>query len=658
LRKDIPRDRFNARAFYDPKPQHHGTSNVTSAYFLDNDPSLFDADFFGVHPREAEAMDPQHRLLLELVFEALESAGYPMQSMRGSNTGVFTGVMATDYYDIQMRDELYTSQYHATGTARSILSNRISYFYDWKGPSITLDTACSSSLVAIHLAVQSLRSGECDVAIVAGVNLILGPEMFISTSNLHMLSSSGCCKMWDQQADGYARAEGVAVVVLTMMDNALRRGDTVESIIRETGVGSDGRTPGITMPSATSQSQLIRGTFRKTGLDPRLPHHQCQYFEAHGTGTQAGDPVEAEAISSVFLTPQQGALGPTSPLYVGSAKTVIGHTENAAGIVGLLKASLAIQRSVIPSNLHLNQLNMKISCLADGLIVPKVAQDWPKIPEGSPRRACVNSFGFGGTNAHVILESADERSSSAPTETTNEGQAISYGPFVFSAMSQMSLRALLESYRTFLATKPSIDLWELAWTLSQGRSLLWSRIAFTANSIEELAHAIGNGLLSLQDQTITNQAPTRSGVPHIGRGILGVFTGQGAQWPTMGRALLLHCASFLRTIRELDAFLQTLPHPPRWRIEHELTKAAVESRVHEPELSQPLCTAIQLGLVNVLIESGLEFKTVVGHSSGEIAAVGRSHDPSLPQLTVFRHTLLIASQLRLRYKLRTSGAKL
>ncbi|KAF2469547.1 uncharacterized protein BDR25DRAFT_356261 [Lindgomyces ingoldianus] len=615
LRKEVPQARFNPDAFYDPKPEHHGTSNVRAAYFCDDDPSRFDAEFFGIHPREAEAMDPQQRLLLELVFEAIESAGYPMQSLRGSNTGVFAGLMGTDYYDIQMRDPLYVSQYHATGTARSILSNRISYFYDWKGPSITLDTACSSSLVAVHLAVQSLRNGECDVAIVAGVNLILGPEMFISTSNLHMLSSSAHCKMWDQQADGYARAEGAVVVVLTRLEDALLRGDNIESVIRETGVSSDGRTPGITMPSATSQIKLIRETFKKTGLEPLWPADQCQFFEAHGTGTQAGDVAEAEAINSVFSKRQGGKSEEmNSRIYVGSAKTVVGHLEGAAGIVGLLKASLAIHHLTIPPNMHLNQLNTAIYGFSDNLIVPTTAQNWPRIATGSRRRACVNSFGFGGTNAHIILESIDDQiSKTCPADDCINSR----GPFVFSAISPRALREFLESYRDLLIAEPLINLSKLAWTLSQNRSSFSNRVALTAKSTEELITKIDDSIRSLQQRMATIETTTRSGTGH---GILGIFTGQGAQWPLMGRALLLHCATFASAIQKLDNFLHTLSSCPEWNIADELRKAPVESRVHEPAFSQPLCTAVQIGLIDVLYDSGLQFDMVIGHSSGEIAA--------------------------------------
>ncbi|KAL3248453.1 hypothetical protein ABHI18_012031, partial [Aspergillus niger] len=399
LSKKIPEDRFSAAGFWNAVGSHHGTSNVTHSYFLEGDSRRFDANFFNINPREAASIDPQHRLLLETVYEALESAGLSLEAMCGTNTGVYAGLMCADYLDLQLRDPDTIAQYHATGTARSILSNRVSYFFDWKGPSMTIDTACSSSLVAVHLAVQALRHSECSTAIAAGANLILGPEMYIAESNLHMLSPTGTSPMWDADANGYARGEGIGVVVLKRLGDALRAGDPIECVIRETAVNSDGRTNGITMPLATSQSSLIQETYRKAGLNPLSELDRCQFFEAHGTGTPVGDPLEAEAIKCAFFPDQHPACAepPRHLLNVGSVKTVIGHTEGAAGIAGLLKASLALQNGVVPPNLHFNRLNPKIAPFYANLHVPTVPLSWPKVEVA---RASVNSFGFGGTNAH------------------------------------------------------------------------------------------------------------------------------------------------------------------------------------------------------------------------------------------------------------------
>ena len=270
LLKKVPPTRFNSDAFFHPDGDHHGTTNVDQSYFIDEDPRKFDAGFFNMTPREAEATDPQHRILLETTYEALEFAGLPIESLKGSKVGVFVGLMGGDYFDVQMRDPDTIPQYLCTGTARSMLSNRVSFFFDWRGPSMTIDTACSSSLVAVHQAVQSLRNRECSIAAAAGTNLIFGPEMYIAESKLHMLSPSGRSRMWDADADGYARGEGSGVVMLKLLQNAIRDGDHIECIIRETGVNSDGRTKGITMPSAVSQATLIKETYENAGLDPAV----------------------------------------------------------------------------------------------------------------------------------------------------------------------------------------------------------------------------------------------------------------------------------------------------------------------------------------------------------------------------------------------------
>lgn len=281
---EIPNSRFNASAFYHPDGSHHGTSNVRHSYLLSDDHRLFDAQFFGTKPVEANSIDPQQRLLLETVYEGLESGGIPMEKLQGSNTGVYVGLMTNDYADLLGRDIQNFPTYFASGTARSILSNRISYFFDWHGPSMTIDTACSSSLIALHQAVQSLRTGESNVAVAAGTNLLLGPEQYVAESKLKMLSPTGRSRMWDKDANGYARGDGIAAVVLKPLSAALADGDHIECLVRETGINQDGRTKGITMPNPSAQADLIRETYARAGLDLSKPSDRPQYFEAHGTG--------------------------------------------------------------------------------------------------------------------------------------------------------------------------------------------------------------------------------------------------------------------------------------------------------------------------------------------------------------------------------------
>jgi acyl transferase domain-containing protein len=320
-------DRLNLNRFYHQSGDTHGSTDVANkSYLLEEDPRLFDAAFFGINPAEAAGMDPQQRILMETVYESFEAAGLTLDQLRGSLTSVHLGVMTNDWSVIQLRDTETLPKYTATGTAYSIMSNRLSYVFDLKGPSETLDTACSSSLVALHNAALALRNGDSDTAIVAGVNLMLDAFPFITESKLHMLSPDARSRMWDKDANGYARGEGAAALLLKTLSQAIRDGDHIDAIIRATGVNSDGQSPGITMPYAPTQSALIRHTYKAAGLDP--VRDRPQYFECHGTGTQAGDPVEARAVREAFGI----GISNDNPLYVGSIKTVIGHLEGCAGI--------------------------------------------------------------------------------------------------------------------------------------------------------------------------------------------------------------------------------------------------------------------------------------------------------------------------------------
>lgn len=288
IRREIPEGRFSPKGFYHENGSHHGRSNVMHSYLLEEDPRAFDAEFFGINPIEARAMDPQQRMLLEIVYEAIDSCGMTIEGLRGSDTAVFAGVMCGDYEAMLLRDLDEVPTYFAVGTSRAVLSSRISYFFDWHGASVTTDTACSSSLVAVHNAVQALRSGDSRMAVACGSNLILGPEMFVVESKVKMLSPDGLGRMWDKDANGYARGDGVAAIVVKTLSAALADNDHIEAIIRETGLNQDGATAGLTMPSAAAQRDLIRRTYAKAGLDLNVPGNRPQYFEAHGTGTPAG----------------------------------------------------------------------------------------------------------------------------------------------------------------------------------------------------------------------------------------------------------------------------------------------------------------------------------------------------------------------------------
>ncbi|QSZ32279.1 hypothetical protein DSL72_001853 [Monilinia vaccinii-corymbosi] len=611
LTQKVPSSRFNVKAFYHPNGEHHGTTNATKSYFLNEDPTTFDAPFFNINPREAEALDPQQRLLLETVYEALEAAGLSIEELQGTSTAVYVGLMCADYYDILMRDIEDIPQYLATGTARSIMSNRISYFFDWKGPSMTIDTACSSSLVAVHNAIATLRSGQSRTAIAAGANLIFGPEMYISESNLHMLSPTGKSQMWDSKADGYARGEGTAAIILKTLKNALEDGDEIEYIIRETGVNSDGKSKGITMPLASSQADLIRQTYARAGLDCTKPAERCQYFEAHGTGTPAGDPVEAEAISSAFF-PHESRNSDIQPLHVGSVKTVIGHLEGAAGLAGIIKAGLAMKEKVIPPNLHFQTLNPAIEPFYGNLKIATAPLPWPVV-EG-PLRASVNSFGFGGTNAHAILESYEP----APASPGVESAALI--PFTISAISEDSLVQNITNFSDYVGDHEEVDLIDLGYSLL-GRSSLPTKATFLASNTDDLLDQLEKVIIAKEENAKVAVGTRSSNVNSISsRKILGVFTGQGAQWPAMGKELIANVPSFSQTIDSLEESLRGLPDAPKWSLKEEILAPAGKSSIEKAEFSQPLCTALQVALVDLLSAIGVKFHAVVGHSSGEIGA--------------------------------------
>ncbi|KAM5489297.1 Type I Iterative PKS [Microsporum audouinii] len=612
-----PASRFDIDPFYHPVGTHHGTTNATKSYWLeDSDNSnvaKFDAGFFNIQPSEVDAMDPQQRLLMEVVYDGLCAAGQPMEKLRGSDTAVYVGLMSDDWSTMLTRDWETLPRYTATGLERGIVANRVSYFFDWHGPSMTIDTACSSSLVALDLGVQALRSGKSKVAVAAGTNLILSPAMYISESNLGMLSPKGRCAMWDASADGYARGEGVAAVLLKTLSQAIADNDPIECIIRETAVNQDGRTTGLTMPSNIAQANLIRECYARAGLDPiNNLEDRPQFFHAHGTGTQAGDPQEAQAISSALFPTGSHADQKADKLLVGSIKTVIGHTEGTAGLASVIGTSMALKHGVVPPNLHFANLSTKVAPFFKHLEIPTVPVPWPS-KEGQLRRASVNSFGFGGTNAHCILEQyIPEQKPIAPIFT----------PLLFSAASEVALRTMLSQHLEYLKENPTVEFSDFAYTLQHRRSTLPYRKSIAAMTVQDAIQSIDT-LVNPPDGKDSTDLGMRYGVVSPSAKILGIFTGQGSQWPRMG-ARLIELSPFASSrISELDAALQSLTDPkgrPSWSLKEQLLAKKETSRIAEAALSQPLCTAVQIILVDVLREAGILFKAVVGHSSGEIGA--------------------------------------
>ncbi|KAJ5726765.1 polyketide synthase [Penicillium malachiteum] len=603
VRREFNPEILNLKRFYDSNPDAPGSTSVKNkGYLLAEDTRLFDAAFFNVSPYEAESMDPQLRNMLETTYEAFESAGYTLDHLRGSKTSVH----------IWRRSPLYAG----TGVARSILSNRISYTFDLHGPSVTLDTACSSSLVALHNAVQGLQAGDATCAVVGGVNIILDPMLYVMLSKLHMLSPDSQSRMWDKTVNGYARGEGAAVVVLKPLDQAIRDNDHIEAIIRGTGVNSDGQSAGLTVPTVAAQAELIRETYHRAGLDPIKD--RCQYFECHGTGTPAGDPVESRAIYEAMIRDRDS--GPSAPLYVGSIKTLIGHLEGGAGLAGVLKALLSIKHKTIFPNLLFNDLNPVIAPYYDGFQIPTSALPWPELPSGIPLRVSVNSFGFGGTNAHAILESHEPQGRNGLIVATQPSGAH-LNPFVLSGHSPSALLGNAQALLKYLIDHPLAHLRDLSWALQSRRTAHRVRTFFTAQTHQELIEDLEKFLSQHRKSAKKDEVGIRYRLADKKPRVLGVFTGQGAQWPTMGRSLLERSPLFRRVLEECDDVLHVLSDGPDWSLIEELSKDSSSSRVGEALISQPLCTAIQLGLVEVLNASGVHFDTVLGHSSGEIAAV-------------------------------------
>ncbi|KAF2761850.1 beta-ketoacyl synthase domain-containing protein [Pseudovirgaria hyperparasitica] len=609
---EIPPSRFDTKGFYHPNSNFPGHANVRHSYLLEENVADFDAQFFGFKQAEASAMDPQQRILLEVVYEALEASGLTIQGLKGSQTGVYCGMMYGDYESLQYRDLQSVPTYHGLGIARSIVSNRVSYFFDWHGPSWTVDTACSSSLVALHSAVQALRSGEVPMAVAAGTNLLLGPEPYIYESNLQMLSPDGRSRMWDQDANGYARGDGVACIVVKTLSQALADGDHIEAIIRETGVNSDGRSPGITMPTMKAQVALIKETYARAGLDITSAKDRCQFFEAHGTGTPAGDPIEAEAVHTAFfghlpvLKDNETTEDQKESLLVGSIKTVIGHTESTAGIAGILKAVQAIKHGYVPPNMHFKNLSSRVAPFYNNLQIPTELTPWPQLEEGLPRRVSVNSFGFGGTNAHVILESFDRSAVAIQKRPL-------FSPFVFSAQSKQALAGNFSSYMNYLDQHPDVDASDLAWMLRSRRSHLPLRVSFPASSTAQLQ-------ATLEKLTANFQLEPKTTPVNRQTKLLGIFTGQGAQWPRMGAQLIEQSQHASNILAELDQALAELPlHRPTWTLREEILADAASSNVMKASVSQPLCNAVQILLVDLLKLAGIEFSVIVGHSGGEIA---------------------------------------
>ncbi|KAI1123051.1 putative polyketide synthase [Nemania abortiva] len=595
----VPADRFNIKGYCKAGTDRAGVLNADGGYFIDEDLRLFDNSFFGINSLEATYMDPQQRKVLEVVYECFENAGASMESMSGTNTGVYAGSFTMDYSIQQGRDVDYAHRYSATGISSTIVSNRISHVFNLQGPSLTLDTACSSSMYAFHLAVSAVKTGECDGAIVAGVNLIRSPEQHYMVHKAGVLSPTSTCHTFDLSADGYGRGDGVNAVYIKRLSSALKTNDHIWAIVRSTSVNADGRTPGITQPSADLQSVLIRKTYAAAGLDPI----ETDYFECHGTGTAVGDPTEITGIAQVFPPRDKG------PFLIGSVKTNFGHSEAAAGLTSIIKVSLAFQHGKVPPTYGVSKINPNLQLDSRNMKVVTEVTPWP----GFTRRSSINSFGYGGANAHTILESLDSyvgRSRVSSTLNTSSTLAGQIYVLPVSSASPKSLDARVGDISKAISGISGQTLERITYTLAHRREHFQARDFL-------LAQTKPDGTAELIMHDADSRLPPSPLPFHF------IFTGQGAQYPRMARELLLHNKTFLTTIRDSDAVLRNLPPSiaPTWALEDILmSDDDTEADVHEVTRSQSLCTAIQIGIVSVLHTWGVSPTTVVGHSSGEIAA--------------------------------------
>jgi acyl transferase domain-containing protein/acyl-CoA synthetase (AMP-forming)/AMP-acid ligase II/acyl carrier protein len=591
---EIPPDRWDADAFYDPDPSVPGTTVTRRAGFVPG-VDQFDFQFFGISPRESAEMDPQQRLLMEVAWEALEDAGQVPERLAGSDTGVFVGISTNDYGDLWAGQPQLVDAYTGTGNAFSIAANRLSYFYDFHGPSMAIDTACSSSLVAVHLACRSLRDGECTVALAGGVNIILSPALMINFTKDRLMAPDGRSKTFDAGADGFVRGEGAGIVVLKPLSRALADNDPIYAVIRGTAINQDGRTNGLIAPSRQAQEAVLAAAYRRAGLSPGT----AQYVEAHGTGTFLGDAIEANALGTVLADGRP----PGSRCLIGSVKTNIGHLEAAAGVAGLIKVALALRNRAIPPSLNFAEPNPEIPFDSLPVRVARTLTPWPE--NGGRAVAGVSSFGFGGTNAHAVLTEAPQVRVSAAERGTAPDRAEL---LPLSARSPEALAALAGRYESELGS--GVGLTDLCYTAGARRGHYEHRLS-----------AVGDSPVTMSDSLAAyRHGESRPGLsvgecrPGLRPDVVFVFSGMGSRWHAMGRRLQAEEPVFRDALAACDRALQP-----------DLGSSVLEALGEDGELTdvgllQPAIFAIQVALAALWRSWGVEPSAVVGHSMGEVVA--------------------------------------
>lgn len=597
---DIPKDRWDVRRFYSPygsdKP---GKMYVNRGGFLQGKVGEFDPLFFGISPREASVIDVQQRLLLEVAVKTFQDAGITDDQYLRSKTGVFVGGFCMDAHveAASIYNRNWCLSQSVTGSTATLLSNRLSYVFNLKGPSLTIDTACSSSLVATHYAVESILAGECDTALVGGVNIMTQPEHFMEMCKAKLLSKDGRCFTWDKRANGYARGEGAGMLLLKPLSTAIKDKDHIYAVVEASGVNQDGTTKGISLPNPEAQAELIERVLKKARLAPS----DIDYVEAHGTGTQAGDKAETLALNNVFAKDRP------DKLYIGSVKTNIGHLEAAAGVSGLIKAALCLKNGKIPANLHFDTPNPEIPFDSMCLKVSTEMQSWPRI--GKTKLVGVNAFGYGGTNAHVILSEAPIINAAK----TNSNGELMDNPLILplSAKSKESLKALATQYKEFLEDA-SVTTRQFLRRVSTKRNHYERRALIHASSKDELLarlHSFSTGTHS--DGVACVETP--DGADNL----VFVYSGMGPQWWGMGKELLVKEPLFFRKIKEYDQIFQKISG---WSLLQEMESSEIDSRITKTEVAQPMNFAIQAALTELWRSWGIMPAAVIGHSVGEVTS--------------------------------------
>ena len=560
----------------------------------------FDPQFFGITPRETQRIDPQQRLLLEVSWSALENAAIAPDSLVGSRTGVFIGVSSSDYSQLRFHYGMGVDAYTGTGNAHSIAANRLSYILDLRGPSLAIDTACSSSLVAVHLASQSLKNGECDRAIVGGVNLMLSPELTETFSLAGMMATDGRCKTFDADADGYVRGEGCGVVILKRLDDAIADGDNILAVIKGSATNQDGRSNGLTAPNGLSQQEVIRQALANAGVSPE----EISYIESHGTGTSLGDPIEVNSLKAVLRSHDLD-----HTCYLGSVKTNIGHLEAAAGIAGLIKTVLCLQNQAIPPNLHFKKLNPHIDLENTGIAIPTQLQPWDNTSK--PRLAGVSSFGFGGTNAHIIIGDGKDRSLQ-DKQIPNFNRPLHL--LTLSAKNEPALVDLVRAYRDYLTSHPQVSLADICFSANTGRNHFDRRIAIVAESKEELEAKLSDYIGENQNTSIVSSDITGKNP----RGIAFLFTGQGSQYVQMGYQLYQTQPTFRQALDRCAEILQ--PYLKTSLTDILYPDSQSPSPLNETIYTQPAIFALEYALAQMWLDWGIVPDAVMGHSVGEYVA--------------------------------------